>query len=259
MTATSERKIMMTSGLNLLLIGVYGMEVVECGGALAKNAQAGGRSSATILLAREESRPQVQAAAEVLGTHVQFAELTSGEVVVDPPSKKVLIKAIREATPDIIITQDPEHSYHDLDPDRRLAMLLILEAVALAARDYAVEELGGLAPHPVPTLYYMTPHHPNCIVDVSDVWDLKEAAMDRLESQMTFSGQMFPAYYREEHLRLIVPNWDELENDYARGREVHRQLDRATHLHNGAGNHSHFALAEAYRREGKFHLDSLLP
>lgn len=250
---------MTSPGLNLLLIGVYGMEIVECGGALAKNARAGGRSSATILVAREGSRPQVQAAAEVLGTRVQFAGLTSSEVEVDVPSKKILIRTIREAKPDVIITQDPEGSYHDLDPDRRLAMLLILESIALASRDYAVEELGGSDPHPVPTIYYMTPHHPNCIVDVSDVWDLKEAAMDRLESQLAFSGQTFPTYYREEHPRLIVPNWDELETDQSRGREVHRQLDRATHLHNGAGNHSHFALAEAYRREGRFHLDSLLP
>ena len=249
----------MASGLNLLLIGVYGMEVVECGGALAKNAQAGGTSSATILLSREASRPQVEAAASVLGTQVQFTGFTIGEVEVNPASKKVLIQSIREAKPDIIITQDPEHSYHDLDPDRRLAMLLILESIALAARDYAIDELGGLAPHPVPTLYYMTPHHPNCIVDISDVWDLKEAAMDKLESQLTFSGQMFPTYYQEAHLRLIAPNWDQLETDQARGREVHRQLDRATHLHNGTGNHSHFVLAEAYRREGRFHLESLIP
>ncbi len=247
------------TGLNLLLIGVYGMEVVECGGALAKNSQAGGRSSATVLVTREESRPQVLAAADVLGVNVSFANLKTGEVQVDVPSKKVLIRTIRETKPDIIITQDPEHSYHDLDPDRRLAMLLILESIALAARDFLVEELDELSPHPIPTIYYMTPHHPNCIVDVSDVWDLKEAAMDRLESQMTFSGKMFPTYYREEHLRLIAPNWAELGNDYARGREVHRQLDRATHIHNGAGNHSHFALAEAYRREGRFHLDSLIP
>lgn len=190
---------------------------------------------------------------------MQFAGFTSGEVEVDVPSKKTLVRAIRKAKPDIVITQDPEHSYHDLNPDRRLAMLLILESIVLASRDYAVEELGGLRPHPVPTLYYMTPHHPNCIVDISDVWDLKETAMDKLESQMTFSGQTFPAYYRENHLRLIVPNWNQLETDHARGREVHRQLDRATQLHNGAGNHSHFALAEAYRRDGRFHLDSLIP
>lgn len=242
----------------MLLLGVYGMETVECGGVLAKNARAGGKSFASIMLAREASRPQVQAAAEVLGIEVSFSDFQTGEVQVDAPSKKKLIRVIRETRPEVIITQDPDHSFHDLDPDRRLAMILILESIALAARDFALDELGGLAPHPIPTIYYMTPHHPNCIVDISDVWDLKEQAMDKLESQMTFSGQMFPKYYQEAHLRLIVPNWDQLRDDYSRGREVHRQLDRVTHLYNGAGAHSHFAFAEAYRKEGKFHLQQLV-
>lgn len=246
------------AGVNMLLLGVYGMEVVECGGALAKNARNGGRSFASIMLSREESRPQVENAARVLGVEMHFAGFSSGYVEVDAPSKKVLVKIIRETKPDIIITQDPEHSYHDLDPDRRLAMLLILESIALAARDFALDEQPGLSSHRIPTLYYMTPHHPNCIVDVSDVWELKEKAMDQLESQMNFSGKLFPTYYREEHLRHIVPNWSELQDDYSRGREVHRQLDRVTHLHNGAGAHSHFALAEAYRREGRFHLQHLI-
>jgi LmbE family N-acetylglucosaminyl deacetylase len=245
-------------GLTMLLLGVYGMETVECGGILAKNARAGGRSFASIMLSREASRPQVRAAADVLGVEVSFSDFQAGGVQVDVPSKKRLVKVIREIRPDIIITQDPEHSFHDLDPDRRLAMILILESIALAARDFALDEMAGLTPHPIPTIYYITPHHPNCIVDISDVWDLKEQAMDKLESQMRFSGQMFPKYYQEDHLRLIVPNWDELTDDYSRGREVHRQLDRVTHLHNGAGAHSHFAFAEAYRREGKFHLQQLM-
>jgi N-acetylglucosamine malate deacetylase 1 len=210
------------------------------------------------MLSREQSRPQVKKAAEVLGVQVTFGDFKGGEVQVDVPSKKQLIRAIRETKPDILITQDPEHSQHDLDPDRRPAMTLILESIALAARDFAVEDLG-LEPHPIPTIYYMTPHHPNCIVDISDVWDLKEQAMDRLESQMAFSGQMFQRYYREAHLRQIVPGWDTLSDDYSRGREVHRQLDRVTHLYNGMGSHSHFAFAEAYRREGRFHLEQLIP
>ena len=247
-----------TDGLTMLFLGVFGMEVVECGGALAKNAQAGGTSHAYVLLSREASRAQVRAAAEVLGVNVSFGDFVAGDVQADVPSKKKLIKVIRETKPDIIITQDTEHSFHDLDPDRRPAMILILESIALAARDFALDEVEGLAPHPVPTIYYMTPHHPNCIVDISDVWDRKEQAMDKLESQMQFSGQMFPKYYHERHLRLIVPDWDQLPDDYARGREVHRQLDRVTHLHNGAGGHSHFAFAEAYRREGKFHLQQLV-
>lgn len=180
------------------------MEVVGRGGALAKNVRAGGRSSASITLVREEPRLQVL-----------FAGFTSGEVVVDPVSKKVLVRASREAKPRSLITQDP---------DRHHAMLLILEGVTLAAREYAVEELGSLAPHPVPTLYDTTPHHPNGIVDVADVRDLEEGATDRLEGRLIFSGEMFLTYWREEHLRLIVPVWDQLAADRGRGREVQLQL-----------------------------------
>ena len=242
----------------ILLLGVYGMEVVECGGALAKNVQEGGKSYASIMLSREETRPQVREAAGVLGVEVFFTDFTAGEVQVDPPSKKKLIRVIRETKPDLIITQDPEHSYDDLDPDRRLAMLLILESIALAARDYALEDMPDLKPHPIPTIYYMTPENPNCIIDIAPVWELKERAMDKLTSQMAFSGSHYRQYYQPEHLEFIVPGWHELTDDYSRGREIHRQMDRVVHMHQGAAAHSHFAIAESYRRQGLFHLDRLL-
>jgi LmbE family N-acetylglucosaminyl deacetylase len=47
-----------------------------------------------------------------------------GEVSPDVESKKRLVRVIREIRPDVVITQDPEHSFHDLDPDRRQAMIL---------------------------------------------------------------------------------------------------------------------------------------
>ncbi len=242
----------------MLLLAVYGMEVVECGGTLAKHARDGGTASAHIMLAREASRPEVQAAAAHLGVNISFGDFRPGEVEPDIASKRALVRVIRETRPEIVITQDPEHSFHDLDPDRRPAMVLLLESLALASRDFALDQMPGLSPHPVPTIYYMTPHHPNCVVDVSDVWELKERAMDELKSQMAFSGRMFPNYYQEEHLRKMVPGWESLANDYDRGRETHRVLDRVTHLHNGAGSHGRFAFAEAFRREGKFHLDNLV-
>ncbi|HSW36531.1 MAG TPA: hypothetical protein VLH18_08005 [Candidatus Limnocylindrales bacterium] len=244
--------------LTMLLLGVYGMEVVECGGVLAKNVLSGGKSYASIMLSREETRSQVLEAAATLQVEMYFPEFVSGEVQVDGPSKKKIIRIIRETKPDIIITQDPEHSYHDLDPDRRLAMLLILESIALAGRDYALAEMEGLSPHPVPTIYYMTPEKPNCIVDIADVWDLKERAMDKLAAQMAFSGQHYRHYYSEDHLKFIVPNWSELKDDYARGREMHRQLDRVVHMSQGAASHSHFAVAESYRRQGLFQLNNLV-
>lgn len=248
----------MNEPLNLQLLAVYGMEVVEAGGALARNATVGGRSSAFVMLSRPESRPEIERAARHLDVDVAFGDFRYGEVAVDVPSKLALVRAIREARPDVVITQDPEHSLHDLDPDRRPAMTLLLESLALAARDFGLDAMPELAPHPVPTIYYMTPHRPNCVVDVSAVWDRKERAMDELRSQMAFSGRHYQRTFAPEHLEAMVPGWSAIDDPVERGRAVHRVLDRVTHLHAGAGSHRRFAFAEAYRREGPFHLPVLV-
>lgn len=245
-------------GKKVLLLGVYGMEVVECGGALAKNVLNGGESFASIMLSSEKSRPQISKAAEVLGVKMHFTNFQYGYVDLTPESKMRLVKVIREIKPDIIITQDPEHSFHDLDPDRRQAMILILEGIALASRDFALEELPGLEPHPIPTIYYMTPHHPNTVVNVSEVWEKKDAAMEVLESQMEFSGVHFKNELSEKELEILSPGFTALKNDYEKGRAVHKVLDKAVHVYHGLATHGHFALAEAYRREGNFHLNELI-
>lgn len=246
-------------GLRMLLLGVYGMEVVECGGALSKNVLQGGRSFASLMLTRENTRPQITKAAEILGVEIGFTYFTSGEVEVTPAAKKKLVKVIRETKPEVIITQDPEHSYHDLDPDRRLAMLLILESIALAARDFALDEMPELTSHPIPTIYYMSPEHPNCVVDVQEIWDKKEAAMDELKSQMEFSGKHMETYFGPQTMEAVVPGWKDLDSYYVKGREAHKNMDRALHLYHGVLSHfSRYTLAEAYRREGKFQLKNLI-
>ncbi|HWO76007.1 MAG TPA: PIG-L family deacetylase [Bacillus sp. (in: firmicutes)] len=247
----------MVKGQRILFLGVYGMEVVECGGALAKNVESGGQSFATIMLCRETSQPQVRKAAEVLGVDVSFLNFQSGTVDLSFESKKKLIKVIREVKPDIIITQDPDHSFHDLDPDRRPAMTLLLESIALASRDFALEDMPGLEPHPIPTIYYMTPHHPNTVVDISQVWEKKEKAMDALESQMEFSGMHFEQMLDPKAAELLSPGFSELSH-FEKGRAIHRVLDKAVHVYHGLATHGHFAFAEAYRREGNFHLQELI-
>lgn len=242
----------------ILLLGVYGMEVVECGGVLAKNVLDGGKSYASIMIASEEMRKNVTSASKILGVNVGFTDFNSGEVEVTVEAKKKLIKVIRECKPDIIITQDPEHCIHDLDPDRRLAMILILESIALAARDYAPFEMSGLSKHPIPTIYYMTPEKPNCVVDISDVWDKKELAMNELKSQLEFSGKHYQQYYGSEVMKKIVHEWDNLDSWIDKGKAAHRELDKALHLYQGACGHGRSAFAEAYRRDGKFHFDNLI-
>ncbi len=233
------------------------MEVVECGGALAKNVESGGESFAAMLLCSEKSQPQVSNAADVLGVQMNYLNFQYGEVDVSVDSKKKIVKVIRDVKPDIIITQDPEHSFHDLDPDRRQAMILILEGIALASRDFYLDEETGTSPHPVPTIYYMTPNHPNTVVNISSVWEKKNEAMAVLESQMEFSGKHFERALRSQDLEALVPGFAQLESHYAKGRAIHLALDKAVHVYHGLATHGHFAFAEAYRREGNFHLEEL--
>lgn len=240
-------------GVRMLLLGVYGMEMVECGGALALNVKNGGQSFASIMLAGEPTKRDVRKAAEVLGVEkVYFSDFVSGEVDFDKESKIKLVRIIREVKPDIIITQDPEHCQIDLDPDRRPAMTLLLEAIALASRNFAMDEIPGLDPHPIPTIYYMSPLNPNCVLNVADVWDLKEKGMDALESQMNFSGQHYEKTLAPKELDVICPGFSDLPNYYEKGRKVHAAVDRALHMYWGVGGHGTFALAEHFRREGLF-------
>jgi hypothetical protein len=244
--------------IRMLLLAVYGMEVVEAGGALALNTAAGGVSRAHVMLARPDARPQIARAGERLGTEVTFADFENGAVAVDRASKLELVRVVREVRPDVVITQDPEHVVHDLDPDRRPAMTLLQESLALASRDWGLDALPELAPHPVPTIYYMTPDRPTCLVDIGPVWDAKVAAMDELTFQHAFTARHYEAKLTPERLDAIVPGYAAIQEPEERGKALHRALDLATHLAHGAGGHASLALAEAYRREGVFELRGLM-
>ena len=189
-------------GKRILLLGAYSMEVVECGGVLCKNARAGGVSHAAILFAGEQMRRDLSRCADILGVSLEFLDMDAGTVLPTREEKLRLVETIRLFRPDIILTQDPDHCAGDLDPGRRPVMSLVLEAVALAGRPYALDELSGLEPCPCPAIYYITPDHPNCLVDIQDVWDEKCAAMDALETQLTTSAA--PALRRR---RPSVPGW----------------------------------------------------
>ena len=147
----------------VLMMASYGLEIVECGGAIASAIAAGDSVHAAVLMCREESRPQISDAARALGitSEVDFLDVGFGEVDFLGDAKLKVVSLIRREKPDVIIMQDPEHAQHDLDPDRRMIALLYAEALSVAGRDWRIEECGGHAPHPIPTIYYMTPSSPN--------------------------------------------------------------------------------------------------
>jgi LmbE family N-acetylglucosaminyl deacetylase len=245
------------SSTSLVMFATFGMEIVECGGAIAKHARQGGRACAVVAFSRPESHAQVARAAEILGiSKVRFLDLDIGDVQPNAVTKIPVVRLIREWQPAIAIMQDPVHAF-DLDPGRRDIMNVYMEALALAGRSWRDQECGGFAPHQTQAIYYMTPTSPNCVVDVADVWDLKERAMDELTSQMAFSGEHFRRRFGVETLRVIAPEADPDGDAALLGPSVHRASDLAFHLVNGIHSHAGAALAEPYRREGLFVFDAL--
>lgn len=243
----------------VLMLATFGLEVVEVGGTLALHSRAGDAVHAAVVLARPESRPQVAEAAAVLGVRTtRFLDFTSGEVQVDVPSKIKLVTILRELRPDILITQDPEHSFADLDPDRRIAMLLYLEAIALAGRAWRVEECGGHGPHLVPDVYFMSPENPNCVVEIGSTFALKQAALNKLSSQLEFSARMLKDRLDRASMLQIVPDYDELkDDDLELGRALHREMDKALALGHGLLGHTGATMAEAFRHLNPFRFERL--
>lgn len=235
-----------------LLLGVYGMELVEAGGALAANAAAGGTSYASLMFCSEPMREGITRAGAILDTEVSFVDFDTETIDTSPARVADLVRVLRRTRPTVVITQDPEHSVSDLDPGRRPAMTLILEALSMCARDYLVDG-GRDALDRAPTVYYMSPLRPNCTLDITAHWDQKTAAMASLDTQVAYTAEHWEAQLSTAQLEVLVPGYAQLAPGRERGLALHHVLDRAHHIHQGMGHHGRVPFAEVYRR------DNLLP
>ena len=248
---------MSAKGLRMLLLGVYGMEMVECGGTLCRNVRLGGVSHASILFAGEKMREGLDISAPILGCTIEYQGMNSATLSASLEEKLQLIRCIRSFRPDIIITQDPDHCVDDLDPGRRPAMTLLLEAMALSSRAF-IGDTTSLKPWGQFTVYFMTPEHPNCLVDISDVWQEKCAAMDALTYQLEFIGELMEGSRRKPYYEMLIPGFSGLRDNIEIGTAAKRLQDQAYHLYYGSTGHDDVFLSEAFRRSNKFVLDNLI-
>ena len=247
----------MSTGKRILLLGVYGMEMVECGGVLCRNAKAGGVSHASIMFAGPMMREGLAKSAEILGCSVEYLGMQTHTISASEEEKKKLIKVIRTFKPDIIITQDPEHCISDLDPGRRPAMIALLEAMSLAGRDIWLDEEAGTEVHRGFTTYYMTPENPNCLVDIAEVWNEKCQAMNVLESQLEFIGELHDNPEDRAMYEKFIPDAKNMDR-LTYGTEIKRLMDMAYHLYYGSTGHNRVLVSENYRRDGLFVLNELI-
>jgi LmbE family N-acetylglucosaminyl deacetylase len=136
---------------------------------------------------REEQR----AAADVIGAGaVHFLDREDGYLVPDLSLRREVVRLIRREKPDILVTCDPQNLFalYGLNhPDHRAAGQATLDAVfpAAGSRVFFPELLAeGLEPHMPKEVWCSLTSQPNTVLDVTDTWDVKLAALLNHKSQI---------------------------------------------------------------------------
>lgn len=161
-------------------------------------------------------------AAEVLGVpEVVFLSFTDGEVLPTLALRSAIVREIRKARPDTVVTFDPARIYSDHTvnhPDHRYVGEAALYAVYPAARDRlnAPELVGeGLEPHKVAEVLLMGALEPDTWVDIGPTLERKIEALRRHLSQVGgFEG--FEARVRERASRTASGHGMEFAEAYKR-------------------------------------------
>jgi LmbE family N-acetylglucosaminyl deacetylase len=136
-------------------------------------------------------RLEQRAAADVIGAAaIHFLDREDGYLVPDLSLRRDIARVIRREKPDILVTCDPQNLFavYGLNhPDHRAAGQAVLDAVFPAANNKAFfpELLAeGLAPHMPREVWCSLTSQPNTVLDVTDTWDVKLAALLNHKSQI---------------------------------------------------------------------------
>ena len=136
----------------------------------------------------EVRRAEQRAACATLGvSDVVFLGYDDGQLQPTLDLRRDLVRAIRRYKPEIVITGDPTRVFsgdrYINHPDHRAASLAALDAVAPAsAMPLLWPDVG--APHRVRQVYVYGSDQANVWVDITEVMDLKIAALKQHASQM---------------------------------------------------------------------------
>jgi 4-oxalomesaconate hydratase len=214
---------------HLLSIGAHAADFVwRSGGALAVAAERGGRASVIALsygergesgeLWKQEGQTvenvkavrhrEAEAAAGKLGAEFRCLDLGDYPLEVEGEAMRVLVEAIRELAPDVIVT----HTGRDpFNPDHPVAFRAVEAARALASGAGVESAFETISP---PELFLFEPHQPELcdfmpttFVDITSVIERKRAAMAEMKAQ-----QYLQTYYdqraeqRANHARRASGN-----------------------------------------------------
>lgn len=170
------------------VLTAQGVDVAYC---LVTSGDAGGDASTHTKEERATIREAEQtAAAAVVGvTQLTFLRWPDGQVEPTLELRKAISRVIRAHRPDLVLTQNPERNFERIyasHPDHLAAGEATLRAVYPDARNpHAFPELlvEGFSPHAVATVW-VGGSTPNLVVDITDTFDTKIAALRSHVSQV---------------------------------------------------------------------------
>ena len=202
----------MTEPLDILAIMAHPDDVeLTCGGTLLASAARGRRTGIADLTRGETAsrgtpelrHEEAQEAARILGCSVRVnLRLPDAHLVNSPEARAVVIRAIRTYRPTIVIT----HAREGRHPDHIAAAQLVRDACFMSGLKMLVPELPAFRPRKVVHClsYREDAITPSFVVDISDVFEQKLAAIACYRSQFTGLTQAGEVYPNGEPLPDII-------------------------------------------------------
>ena len=193
----------MTAQLDVLAIMAHPDDVeLTCGGTLLASVALGRRVGIVDLTAGETGSrgtveiraAEAQEASRILGVSVrENLRLPDAHLVNTPETREAVIRAIRRHRPTIVIT----HARQGRHPDHIAAAQLVRDASFLAGLKNLVPDMPAFRPRKV--LHAMSFREdgiaPSFIVDISEVFEQKLAAIRCYQSQfdgLSQAGEVYP-------------------------------------------------------------------
>ena len=204
---------------NIFVLFTDPLGVTDIGGTLAKHAKAGAKVQAVILWEYDSAvMKQIAKMSKILGIESKVLGIKRGEVQADLPTKKRIVKMIREFKPDIAVTFDPEFAANTTHGDHIATHQLMMEVLGLCYRsNFAPEQLKGrLETHIVRNVYYPfwgLKGRPDVVVDITETFELKLKATLALTAQSESAGKFLKKLYQENTLKAMLPVYDEVKTN----------------------------------------------
>lgn len=136
-------------------------------------------------------RAEAEAAAASLGADIEFLDLGDYPLTESPEGIEALVDVFRRTQPDVVLTHplaDPYNGDHPAAARMALQARVLAQAIGVSNRDGTVpttEQIIG-----APPVFFFEPHQPeqsdfkpNVLLDITDAFERKRAAMECLPAQ----------------------------------------------------------------------------